>query len=53
MFDASEVGAAIASAFHANFVLAAEYKAYRDSIMPVIDRNNCARIFDLASNLPR
>jgi CDP-glycerol glycerophosphotransferase (TagB/SpsB family) len=51
--DASQVGTAIVRTFHANFVLAAEYKVYRDSIMPVIDRNNCARIFDLANRLPR
>jgi CDP-glycerol glycerophosphotransferase (TagB/SpsB family) len=52
LFEASEVGTAIVSAFQANFVLAAEYKAYRDNIMPMIDRNNCARIFELANNLP-
>ena len=52
LFDASEVCTAIVSVFRANFVLAPEYKAYRDSIMPVIDSNNCARIFELANNLP-
>ena len=51
LFDASAVGAAILSTFEANFVLAAEYRVYRESIMPMIDHQNCARIFELARNL--
>lgn len=51
-FEGSEVGAAIERAFHENFSLAPQYKAYRDSIMPMIDRNNCARVFELVNGLP-
>ena len=50
--DASEINAALASTFNAHFVFTDEYQTYRDSIMPVIDRNNCVRILELANNLP-